>query len=149
MIETGTTSGGRTARRILAGIVALPFSFYALLAMVGMFRPRFDLMSAAFFVFPGTIAAYCWWFALRGHVAESRARMRITLLGGVILGGIGFAAGFFGPIVFTPDANQGPLLGIFITGPLGFVLGSAAGCLYAHTRSRTPEDLSRPRSRAA
>ena len=38
--------------------------------------------------------------------------------GAGILGGIGFAAGFFGPIILNPEANQGPLLGIFITGPL-------------------------------
>jgi hypothetical protein len=42
----------------------------------------------------------------------------------LILGGIGFAAGFFGPIIFVPDANQGPLVGILITGPGGFVLGA-------------------------
>lgn len=46
---------------------------------------------------------------------------------GVILGVIGFIGGFVGPIVFTPEANQGPLLGIFITGPLGFVLGLIVG----------------------
>ncbi len=51
-------------------------------------------------------------------------------------GGIGFSAGFFGPIIFTPQANQGPLLGIFITGPLGFVLGGIAGFLYWSIRSR-------------
>jgi hypothetical protein len=49
------------------------------------------------------------------------------LLPAFILGGIGFIAGFFGPIYFTPEANQGPLLGIFITGPLGFVLGLGWG----------------------
>ncbi|MER8747982.1 hypothetical protein NKH57_01640 [Mesorhizobium sp. M1050] len=46
---------------------------------------------------------------------------------GAILGVIGFIGGFVGPIVFTPEANQGPLLGIFITGPLGFVLGLIVG----------------------
>lgn len=43
------------------------------------------------------------------------------------LGGIGFAAGFFGPMIFKPDANQGPMLGIFITGPAGFLLGLLYG----------------------
>jgi hypothetical protein len=38
--------------------------------------------------------------------------------------------GFLGPIIFTPEANQGPLLGIFITGPLGFLLGGVAGFVY-------------------
>jgi len=32
--------------------------------------------------------------------------------------------------VFAPDANQGPLLGIFITGPLGAVLGAIGGFVY-------------------
>ncbi len=52
-------------------------------------------------------------------------------LGAVILGGIGFSIGFFGPMIFTPQANQGPLLGIFITGPLGAVAGAIAGSIIA------------------
>jgi hypothetical protein len=44
-----------------------------------------------------------------------------------ILGVIGFLGGFVGPVIFTPEANQGPLLGIFITGPLGFILGLVVG----------------------
>jgi hypothetical protein len=43
--------------------------------------------------------------------------------GAVMVGAIGFCAGFFGPMLFAPDANQGPLLGIFITGPLGGAIG--------------------------
>ncbi len=45
----------------------------------------------------------------------------------MLLGGIGFAVGFVGPIIFLPDANQGPLLGIFITGPGGFLIGLIYG----------------------
>lgn len=56
--------------------------------------------------------------------------LSFALLGGLIVGGIGFAAGFFGPIIFTPEANQGPLLGIFITGPIGFALGVLLGAVY-------------------
>lgn len=41
----------------------------------------------------------------------------------LIVGAAGFAAGFFGPIIFAPDANQGPLVGILISGPGGAVLG--------------------------
>ncbi len=41
----------------------------------------------------------------------------------LITGGIGFAAGFFGPIALNPEANQGPLVGIFISGPVGAFLG--------------------------
>ena len=52
------------------------------------------------------------------------------IVGGIIVGAIGFILGFFGPIIFRPDANQGPLLGIFFTGPLGFVLGLIGGAVY-------------------
>jgi len=45
----------------------------------------------------------------------------------LLVGAITFALGFFGPMILTPGANQGPMLGIFITGPLGFVVGMAWG----------------------
>lgn len=52
------------------------------------------------------------------------------IMGALIMGGIGFVAGFFGPMIFSPDNNLGPMLGIFTTGPLGFVVGGVAGCVY-------------------
>lgn len=55
-------------------------------------------------------------------------------LGAAILGGLGFVAGFFGPMILAPQANQGPLLGLFITGPAGVVIGAIAGALYARRR---------------
>jgi len=48
----------------------------------------------------------------------------------LLLGGIGFACGFLGPIALNPDANQGPLLGIFITGPAGALLGVLLGLAF-------------------
>lgn len=45
----------------------------------------------------------------------------------LILGVSGFVLGFIGPMILTPDANQGPMLGIFITGPAGFLLGGIIG----------------------
>lgn len=46
---------------------------------------------------------------------------------GLRLGALTFAVGFVGPVLWSPESNQGPLLGIFITGPIGFVVGSLAG----------------------
>jgi hypothetical protein len=56
-----------------------------------------------------------------------------------MVGAIGFCAGFFGPMLFARDANQGPLLGIFITGPLGAVLGAIGGCVHG-LRQRSSYD---------
>ena len=57
--------------------------------------------------------------------------LKWAAIGAFALGGIGFAGGFFGPILLAPEANQGPLLGIFITGPLGFLLGGLLGAILA------------------
>lgn len=53
----------------------------------------------------------------------------------LVLGGAGFAAGFFGPMLLRPDANQGPMLGIFITGPLGALLGLVMGAAFRAMRA--------------
>jgi hypothetical protein len=65
-------------------------------------------------------------------------------LGGLIVGGIGFVGGFFGPIIFMPEANQGPLLGIFITGPAGFVLGLVIGALVGVLKKPKPPRIVEP-----
>lgn len=53
--------------------------------------------------------------------------MRHVFRTAFLVGTICFAAGFIGPLIVTPGANQGPLLGIFITGPLGFLVGLLYG----------------------
>jgi hypothetical protein len=57
------------------------------------------------------------------NIENVQSRRVPAVLWILIPGVVGFAAGFFGPLVFNPEANQGPLLGIFITGPAGFFLG--------------------------
>ena len=51
----------------------------------------------------------------------------VSMVYGLVIGGVGFVLGFIGPLIITPEANQGPLLGIFITGPLGFLIGITIG----------------------
>ena len=55
--------------------------------------------------------------------------------GAGLLGAIGFAGGFFGPMLLTPESNEGPMLGIFITGPGGALLGAIAGAVWWGVRS--------------
>ena len=44
---------------------------------------------------------------------------------------VGFLIGIVGPAILHPrDSGQGPLLGVFFTIPLGFVLGLLSGVLY-------------------
>jgi hypothetical protein len=57
-----------------------------------------------------------------------------------IVGGVGFLIGFVGPVIVTPEANQGPLLGIFFTGPLGFLVGLLWGIAREWRRGEARED---------
>lgn len=77
------------------------------------------------------------WASVRYGPIPNRWRIREHPGGfAVFFGVVGFALGFFGPLILAPDANQGPLLGIFITGPIGFFGGLAWGLLRAARRRR-------------
>jgi hypothetical protein len=58
------------------------------------------------------------------------------LKSGLVFGIMGFILGFVGPMIITPNANQGPLLGIFITGPAGFIVGSIIGFVVGRIKER-------------
>jgi len=47
----------------------------------------------------------------------------------IVLGIVGLSTGFIGPIVLSPESNQGPLVGIFFSGPAGALLGAVLGML--------------------
>lgn len=53
--------------------------------------------------------------------------MSVIISTALSIGVITFLIGYVGPIIFWPEANLGPLLGLFITGPLGFLLGGVIG----------------------
>jgi hypothetical protein len=62
---------------------------------------------------------------VKGYITISDLTLRITL-SALLVGSIAFSAGFFGPIIFS-SSNQGPLLGIFVTGPVGTLAGALWG----------------------
>lgn len=70
------------------------------------------------------------WYLWTSSESLSQGLVRLVAKGALYTGGIGFVLGFFGPMIIAPDANQGPMLGIFITGPLGFLLGAVGGAVY-------------------
>ena len=51
----------------------------------------------------------------------------LALTGALLMGVTGFLIGFFGPMKFQAWANQGPMVGIFLTGPGGVLLGGILG----------------------
>jgi len=74
--------------------------------------------------------------ARRAPDATTRSLGAYAGTGALAVGGLGFVLGFFGPIVFTPASNQGPLLGLFVTGPGGALLGAIGGWVYGVARRR-------------
>jgi len=67
---------------------------------------------------------------LAWHFARGRQLRAARILGPALwVGGVAFLVGFIGPMIVVPGANQGPMLGIFITGPLGFVVGLVYGVI--------------------
>ena len=70
-----------------------------------------------------TISALCWWYSFRAHYPASRKAIGASWTAGWMVGGVGGALGFVGPLLIWPEGNLGPLLGILVIGPLGFVLG--------------------------
>jgi hypothetical protein len=84
-----------------------------------------------------TMSVLCLWSAVSGNEAASRASIGASWRVGWMVGGIGLALGFVGPLVIYPKSNLGPLLGILLTGPLGFVVGAlGAGVVRAAQGSR-------------
>ena len=53
---------------------------------------------------------------------------------GVSVGLAGLALGVLVPVVLDPTSGNGPLLGFFITGPGGFVVGMLIGAIKSHMR---------------
>jgi hypothetical protein len=77
----------------------------------------------------GAIGGYAVGAHLQGPPGRARTVARWCAALTLVVGGVGFLAGFVGPIVLRPDLPQGPLLGIFFTGPLGALAGAVAGAV--------------------
>jgi hypothetical protein len=130
-----------TPTRLVASRVAAAAVGAALtgLAVKGLWNLRLGTLGAWIFWGPVTLfllttGVLCGWFALKGHQPASRTRVQSTWRTGWIVGGVGLALGYVGPLLITPKASLGPLFGIFVTGPLGFVLGALGGAVFHESR---------------
>lgn len=117
--------------------VAAAFSAIAAFYLVGKFGGILAMMVGLPGILPfiGSLAA-AWWTWRHVWTGMPSGLAQAAFTGGIVVGAAGFIGGFFGPMLVTPGANQGPLLGIFITGPLGFVLGGIGGAARWLARSR-------------
>lgn len=82
------------------------------------------------------VAQYTW----RHKSLAPQGLISCMIAGAAVMGGVGFSAGWYGPMVFDPG-TQGPLLGI-VTGPLGLLVGAIGGALYWELWGREKRKLS-------
>src|SRR6266404_2909751 len=125
------------ARGIVA-VFAVLCSIIALSTLVQLFRFRVTAAGALFELVFAAAAVAGWWFVFANHQLDTGPRVRSAAKWGLIVGAIGFLGGFVGPIIFAPQSNQGPMLGIFITGPIGFAAGAIYGVVCAARGSARP-----------
>lgn len=117
--------------RVLAGSVALIPTAFALLVAHVMVGDGYNPVGGIFVGVAGTVAVFCWWIAFWGQVEQSRVRMGVSFLGGILFGGIGLVGGSVITMLLNPDGNLGPMLAIFFIGPCGFIFGLFLGWLFA------------------
>jgi hypothetical protein len=120
----------KTPVRIILTFIAITASFNSILFVPLFLLPWLNIKKPynvlLALILAAGIGVFLW--KKTGSISDSQAKY--ILLGGIIVGAIGFIAGFIGPIIFYPSSNQGPLLGIFITGPIGFLAGLIGGGIY-------------------
>jgi len=113
--------------KIAVSVFAALLVLFFLTTMVSIFTPFSDEISMALSLPFSFLAGWTVWKSVhRNNMGLGLA----VLSGALIFGGLGLSVGLLGPIIFASDANQGPLLGIFITGPLGCVVGAIIGYIY-------------------
>jgi hypothetical protein len=133
-----TPSSDTPARRLVAS--ALGAALVGFAGWLSLHNLRRDRLESWIFWVPValwllTMGLLCWWRALVGQEPRARARIAASWRMGWIVGAIGLGLGFVGPLVITPSANLGPLLGILITGPGCFVFGALGAALAGATRN--------------
>ncbi len=70
----------------------------------------------------------------RTEAAGCGTTLAYGIAGAVILGLPSFLIGFLSPVFLSPPASQAPLIGIFVTGPAGAVIGFIIGVIYVQLR---------------
>ena len=128
----------RFAKIVISGGVFVGVGIFSW-AILALLLPASLAWIVSIFSFAAAIAAalYVW----RRLETAGQGLFMTVVRWAAIAGGVGFCGGFFGPMIFVPESNQGPMLGILITGPAGFLAGGIAGLIYGLWRKSHPAAL--------
>jgi hypothetical protein len=133
MSDSPTLPLSRRVSAVIFGAGVLAYGGFWMHRMAGWPGGLPVLLAAA------TLAGVLWWYALRGKRAESRRAMVFGCAGGILVGLAGCAAGFLGPMILAPTANQGPLLGLFYTDRPEPWLEPSAPCSFTRSGRAEPD----------
>jgi hypothetical protein len=123
--------------REIVSVMALFFTFYLAHFLPWYWLPFWKIVPAEFWILNlGSllcailVTGYTW-----RHTASQGLAISIGV-GAIVTGAIAFLAGFMGPMIRHPMSPDGPLLGIFFTGPLGILAGAVGGAIYWSVRRK-------------
>jgi len=112
-------------------ILALPPALVLSLSLVHGFDSELvclQLALATTVMFAGALFLRCEDIGDRNVIISS-------LAGAILLGGLGFAVGYWQPGWFGSHGNLAPLVGVFVTGPIAFLVGALVGFTLGATRA--------------
>lgn len=131
MINTTTPASTHTLPRdavaILIKIVALVLAMPSIAVLSLSLVNGFDSQLVWLYLALATVVALSAGLFFRSYDVGGRTTVLLSLAGAVVLGAIGFVAGFWYPGLFRSHGNLAPLVGVFVTGPIGVVCGALVG----------------------
>ena len=113
-------------RIVISAIVIVATFYFMYWVPLAMIHVPWGIAAAISYA----VAMVAGWYAWTRTAAVDNSLTRSIGYWAMVVGAIGFIGGFFGPMIFAPGANQGPLLGIFITGPAGVLIGALGGLIH-------------------
>ena len=121
-------------RRVISGLAALSALALAIFLSRLIVNWGVDVFTVSWTVSPAMVAGLLLWYAFRGHIPRELQMIKSIWTWGLMTGVVGFVLGFIVvPLIAVlrsgKDQPQAPLLGIFITGPAGFLIGVLIGVL--------------------
>lgn len=119
----------RVVLALVAGAATYLFSFWIIFALL-------PVGYAVALVLAIGLAITAAWTVWRSSGDGDPGFAQYVIKSALTIGGLSFLVGFIGPILL--GAAQGPLLGLFVTGPVGLVVGAVVGAIRWKRRHRPP-----------
>jgi hypothetical protein len=110
--------------RVVVAFLATAFTLFMLTTLISIFSTLTDTVSLMATLPLGALVTWWCWRATEGKTLGVVGWMVVTSL---IIGAMSFSITLGAVLVFIPEANQGPMLALFIAAPGGVIVGAIVG----------------------